>query len=64
MVCLISRQEAARRFGVSMRTISRIEAGGNGPPRVTLRGRILYREADLARWIAARVMPVSKQSKA
>lgn len=47
--------EAARRAGLSSRTLQRLWAVGEGPPRIELSPRrVGVLESDLSAWIAAR----------
>lgn len=53
---VISEPEAARRLGISPRTLQRWREEGGGPAfvRLGLR-RVGYRPADLDAWVAARI---------
>jgi hypothetical protein len=51
--------ELAKRLGVSLRTVERMRADGSGPSFVRVsgglrRGRVGYRETDVATWLASR----------
>ncbi len=53
---VIPEPEAARRLGVSIRTLQRWREDGDGPAFVMLGvRRIGYRPADLDAWVEARV---------
>ena len=55
MHTLLTQREAARALRLSERTLERLRVTGSGPPYVKTVRRVLYREADLLEWIAARV---------
>jgi len=55
MPCLLTQHEAAERLRLSERTLERLRVSGGGPSFVKFGRRVLYREADLAEWIASRV---------
>jgi predicted site-specific integrase-resolvase len=50
----LSIEDLAKASGVSIRTIRRIEADGQGPPRVKRSHKYMYRSEDVERWLAAR----------
>ncbi len=55
---VIPEPEAAKRLGVSPRTLQRWRENGDGPPFVVLGARrIGYRPADLDAWVEARLAP-------
>ena len=57
-IIVISEPEAARRLGISRRTLQRWRESGEGPPFVVLGvRRIAYRPADLDAWVEVRVAP-------
>ena len=52
-----TRAEAARRLGDGAETLARWSVQGRGPRYSRtgdIRGRVIYREADLQRWLDAR----------
>ena len=52
----LTRPEAAALCRLHTRTLSNLAAAGEGPPYLKtarLRGKALYREADLLRWLEA-----------
>jgi predicted DNA-binding transcriptional regulator AlpA len=54
-VRVLSRPQAVKAVGVSIRTWERLEAGGDGPPKTRLStGRIGYRVSDLKAWLDRR----------
>jgi hypothetical protein len=54
---LLTQREAASVLRLSERTLERSRVTGFGPPFCKLGRRVLYRQDDLDRWIAARVVP-------
>ena len=53
---LLRQAEVAEYLRLSERTLERLRVGGNGPAFVKLGHRVLYRRADLEKWIASRVV--------
>jgi hypothetical protein len=53
----LDKNEAAAALGVCERTLDRWHVLGEGPPRVTMGRRILYRRSSLTAWLAARERP-------
>jgi predicted DNA-binding transcriptional regulator AlpA len=54
---LLTQRHAASVLALSTRTLERLRCTGEGPKFVRLsRGRIAYREEDLAAWLASRVV--------
>lgn len=51
--CLFDETEAARRLGVSRRTLQHWRWKGGGPPFVKLGAAVRYRPADLVAWLDA-----------
>jgi len=50
-----SRQETARILGISLRTLQRMEARGELPPRIRVSDRIFgYRESAINQFLSAR----------
>ena len=46
---ILTVAEAAKVLRVSLSTLGRLDKAGEGPPKIRLsRGRVIYREADLA----------------
>ena len=65
MIHLLKQREAAQALSLSVRSLERMRCEGNGPKYVRLsRGRIAYREEDLARWIAERVVSSTSEAGA
>ena len=63
MLRLLTQREAALTLSLSPRSMERMRCKGGGPKFVRLsRGRIAYREEDLAEWINRRL--VSSTSEA
>ena len=57
MLRLLTQREAAALTSLSVRSMERMRWRGGGPKFVRLsRGRIAYREEDIAEWIAKRVV--------
>ena len=52
----LTREELARFWRVSVRTIGRREAMGIGPQPVRLGARVLYRREDVLAWEQARIV--------
>lgn len=60
---VISENEAARRLGVSPRTLQRWRDEGDGPAFVRLGARrVGYRPADLDAWVAERVTGANREA--
>jgi len=56
---------AAEHCGYSGRHFHRMRAQGEGPPYIKVRGKILYRQSDLDRWLDEhRVVPVRERDTA
>jgi predicted DNA-binding transcriptional regulator AlpA len=50
-----TRKQVAEYLGVSTRTLTCMETGGELPPRVQITERIFgYRDSDLSKWVAQR----------
>ena len=48
-------REAAHFLGISVRTLTRMEAAGKAPPRVKITDRIVgYRDSDIKKFLDAR----------
>jgi Helix-turn-helix domain len=58
--CLTQR-DAALVLRCSERTLERLRLTGNGPRYVKTIRRVLYREADLEAWLAARLTTSTSQ---
>ena len=59
---IVRRKEAARRVGVSLRTLDRWEAASNFPKRVQLGPRAVgYSEAAVEQWLAGRLQQQSER---
>jgi hypothetical protein len=59
----LTPNEAAAYVKVGVRTLARYRALGIGPAYIKLRGKILYRRADLDSWLQAyRIQPVRESS--
>jgi hypothetical protein len=58
----ISEEEQASRFGVTVRTLRRWRARGEGPPIVRLGHRVLYAEDAGARYLRERETAISLPS--
>ena len=57
MLRLLTQKEAALALSLSPRSLERMRCEGTGAKFVRLsRGRIAYREEDIAEWIAKRVV--------
>ena len=53
--CIRSRKEFAQRINVTVRTLDRMEAAGQLPPKVRISDRrVGYRESDIASFISTR----------
>ena len=48
---LVGREDAAAAVGLSVATWDRLVAAGKTPAPVSLGGRVLFRVADLERWV-------------
>lgn len=52
---VLTRREAVAHLGISDRTLFRLEAKGDAPPKIRLSpGRIGYRVSDLNAWMDGR----------
>lgn len=61
---LLTEREAADFARLSIRTLQRLAAVGEGPTRIQLtQRRIAYRRADLMRWIESRSAASTKHGK-
>ena len=64
----ITGPQLARRLGLQSQTIRAWRLSGDGPPYVRLsdgpHGRVLYRRADVDKWLAARVFASTSEEKA
>jgi excisionase family DNA binding protein len=56
MVRLLTQAEASRLLRLSERTLERLRLQGGGPLYVKCGRSVRYREADIEKWIAARVV--------
>jgi predicted DNA-binding transcriptional regulator AlpA len=63
----LSREELAQAFGLSTRTLDRLEALRQGPPRVYFGRMILYKAESVRTWLLSREQdmkpPMKRQSK-
>ncbi len=59
---LLTQREAASALRLSERTLERSPVSGSGPLFVKLGRRVLYRQADIDRWIAERVIGSTSQT--
>jgi len=63
----LSRDELAREFGLTTRTLDRLEALRQGPPRVYFGRMILYKAESVREWLRSREQdmkpPVKRQGK-
>ncbi len=55
----IEKDEAAAELNVCGRTLDRWHQLKEGPPRVTIGRRILYRRSSVATWLASREQPAA-----
>ena len=51
---VITTGEAARFLGLSQSTLAKMRLNGNGPVYCKLGRRVVYRRADLERWLESR----------
>jgi hypothetical protein len=59
----LTPNEASAYVKAGVRTLARYRALGIGPAYIKLRGKILYRQADLDAWLQAyRIQPVRESS--
>jgi excisionase family DNA binding protein len=56
MLPLLTQRDAAAKLRLSERTLERLRLQGTGPHYVKAGRLVRYREADLERWITARVV--------
>lgn len=60
---IFDRKATLRILNLSDRTFDRIEARGEGPPKIQLSpGRVGYRASDLAAWLDKRRSPASARA--
>ena len=63
----LSREELAREFRLSTRTLDRLEALRQGPPRVYFGRMVLYKAESVRAWLLSREQdmkpPVKRRSK-
>ena len=60
---LLNKKKAARRAGLSVSTLKRLEASGGFPKRVQITvGRVGYVEDEVNNWIRARVAERDKSA--
>jgi len=64
MHTLCVQREAAAFLRLSERTLERMRVTGDGPPFVKAGHRVLYRQADLDEWVAARVRTSTSDRRA
>jgi predicted DNA-binding transcriptional regulator AlpA len=50
----VSAARVASLFGISVRTLSRWEATGNGPPKIKVGRRALFDLVKLSEWLTSR----------
>jgi Helix-turn-helix domain len=63
MDSLLNQAKAAKALGLSERTLERLRLTGGGPVYVKAGRRVLYREPDLAAWIASRVRATTSDDR-
>lgn len=52
---VLNRRDAIAHIGMSDRTLQRLEATGDAPPKTRLsEGRVGYRVSDIQKWLDAR----------
>ncbi|HQT86531.1 MAG TPA: helix-turn-helix domain-containing protein [Acidiphilium rubrum] len=51
---LNTRDDTAKRLGISARTLDRMVDRGEGPPTIRIGTRVLFSEEGLAEWVKAR----------
>jgi len=56
MQTLLTQREAAAQLRLSQRTLERFRVSGAGPTYVKAGRLVRYREQDLEKWIASRVV--------
>jgi predicted DNA-binding transcriptional regulator AlpA len=61
---ILTQREAAALVRLSERTLERLRLTGGGPVYVKAGRRVLYREPDLAEWIASRVRASTSEVRA
>jgi predicted DNA-binding transcriptional regulator AlpA len=52
---MLTVHEAAGYLRLSPKSLQRLRGAGDGPRYIRLKGKVLYRESDLDRWLDARV---------
>ena len=61
---LFSQRETAKLLSLSPRTLERWRCTGDGPVHVKAGRRCLYRQSDLAAWIASRIRTSTSERRA
>lgn len=62
---ILRKREAARRVGLSVRQLERLESAGSFPRRIRLGGNSAgWVEADVASWIQARITASTSGARA
>ena len=56
MQTLLTQREAAAQLRLSQRTLERFRVSGGGPTYIKAGRLVRYREQDLEKWIASRVV--------
>ena len=56
MQTLLTQREAAAQLRLSQRTLERFRVSGDGPTYVKAGRLVRYREQDLEKWIASRIV--------
>jgi hypothetical protein len=64
MQTLLTRQEAAARVRVGVRTFDALLATAKGPTIVRIGRRVFVAEGDLDRWLAQQRQPASRKGRA
>lgn len=55
--CVRSRKQTAAIMGISVRTLSRMELRGEGPPRIRVTERVIgYRDSAINEFLTARTV--------
>jgi excisionase family DNA binding protein len=63
MQTLLTQREAAAQLRLSQRTLERFRVSGAGPTYVKAGRLVRYREQDLEKWIASRVVGSTSEAQ-
>jgi predicted DNA-binding transcriptional regulator AlpA len=56
----VGAQRLASILGISLRTLSRLDAAGTGPPKIKIGRKVLFDLGKLPEWLASREIPSTR----